>query len=371
VAVRTQPRVTSHRVPEAIFTLPQSSGHCIVIGAGIAGACTALSLARRGWQVTVLDAGSAPASGASALPAGLYAPYRSADHNLTSQITASGALLTRQLAQSLLIEGIDWQPSGVLERKSGPFNDVLERWHPNAGWLKPAALVRACLTHAGVTWRGNSDVKRLAQDAHQGWAALDAADTPLARADLMVIAAAQGSADLLNAVPAVSAAPAFSLQPVRGQVTYGALSDISPDFSASDRPSHPVNGNGSFIATDTHWMVGAGYARDDTRLQPTFTDQVANFERLQTLLPAIAEHLKPRFQCGQVRNWVGVRCTYRDRLPIVGEVAPGLWLCTAMASRGLTLAPLCAELLAAQLHGEVLPLHEHQVRALGLARLKP
>ncbi len=342
-------------------------GHCIVIGAGIAGACTALSLARRGWQVTVLDAGSAPANGASGLPAGLYAPYMSADNNLTSQITAIGVLVTQQLAKSLLVEGVDWQASGVMERKNGQH----ERWHPNAGWVKPGALVQACLAHPGVTWRGNCDVKQLARvgDGHENsdaWAALDAAGRTLAQADRVVVAAAHGSVDLLNTVPA---APNLNLQAVRGQVTYGALSDtVLQDMALNSH--YPINGNGSFITTDTLWVSGASYDRDNTSLAPTVTDQVANFERLQTLQPALAEQLKPSFQRGEVRNWVGIRYTYRDRLPIVGEVAPGLWICTALASRGLTLAPLCAELLAAQLHGEPLPLNARQARALGLERLK-
>ncbi|MEO6294115.1 MAG: FAD-dependent oxidoreductase, partial [Burkholderiaceae bacterium] len=300
----------------------------------------------------------------------LYAPYLSADYNLSSQITASGVIMTQQLAQSLLVEGVDWQPGGLLERKMGQFNQIAERWHPDAGWLKPAALVHACLTQPGVTWCGNCEVKRVLREAHGNssvWAALDAENQTIAQADLLVIAAAQGSADLLSSVPG---APKLNLQAVRGQVTYGDLSDLV-DVAADDKPRHPINGNGSFITTDSQWVVGAGYERDNTRLTPTVTDQVANFERLQTLLPVVAEQLQPRFQRGEVRNWVGVRCTYRDRLPIVGEAAPGLWLCTAMASRGLTLAPLCAELLAALLHGEPLPLNAPQTRALGLARLKP
>lgn len=278
--------------------------------------------------------------------------------------------MTQQLARSLLVEGVDWQPSGVLERKTGRFNEPIERRHPDAGWLKPAALVRACLAQPGVTWRGNCDVKRLVREENDNcgvWAALDADNHAFAQADLLVIAAAQGSADLLDTVPE---APKLSLQPVRGQVTYGDLSDTAP----IQQTKHPINGNGSVITTDTQWMVGAGYERDNTNMAPTVTDQVANFERLQTLHPEMANHLHPRFQRGEVSNWVGVRCTYRDRLPIVGPVSPqtwpGLWLCTAMASRGLTLAPLCAELLAAQLHGEPLPLNARQTRALGLERLR-
>ena len=360
---------TFHRVPETVSLIPSLPRQAIVIGAGIAGACTAASLAQRGWQVTVLDAGDAPACGASALPAGLYAPYLSADHNLTSQITASGVPMMVQLARRLLVEGVDWQPSGLLERKENQLQTITERWHPDAGWLKPAALVRACLAQPGVTWRGHCDVKRLVRqgDENSGvWAALDESNRTLAHAELLVVAAAQGSADLLSTVPE---ARKLTLQPVRGQVTYGDVSDLN-DLDPLEKPTHPINGNGSIIATDSQWMVGAGYERDNTDLTPTVSDQVANFERLQTLHPEMAAQLHPRFQRGAVNNWVGVRCTYRDRLPIVGQVANGLWLCTAMASRGLTLAPLCAELLAALLHDEPLPLNARQTRALGIERLR-
>ena len=49
---------------------------------------------------------------------------------------------------------------------------------------------------------------------------------------------------------------------------------------------------------------------------------------------------------------------------------PGLWLSTAMGARGLTLALLCGELLAARLHGEPLPLDARLARALSTQRLR-
>ena len=121
------------------------------------------SLARRGWQVTVVDAAAEPASGASGLPVGLYAPYISADNNFTSQISAVGVQFTQKLARQLLVEGVDWQPSGVMSRKYGE----AEQWHADAGWIKPAALVKACLAQPNVTWRGNCDVKRLVREDGQ------------------------------------------------------------------------------------------------------------------------------------------------------------------------------------------------------------
>ena len=39
---------------------PSRPGRCVVVGAGLAGAAVAASLARRGWQVTVLDAAGSP-----------------------------------------------------------------------------------------------------------------------------------------------------------------------------------------------------------------------------------------------------------------------------------------------------------------------
>lgn len=313
-------------------------------------------MAERGWQVTVVDAASEPASGASGLPVGLYAPYVSADNNFTTQITAIGVKFTQQLASRLLIEGKDWQSSGVMSRKYGE----TEHWHTDAGWVKPAALVKACLAQTGVTWRGNCKVKRLVREDGK-WTLLDIDDQVLFRADMVVIAASNQSAELLSTIPAM---PKLNFQAVRGQVTYGNLSR----HEADKKLPFPINGYGSYVETDTEWLVGATYDRDNLSLDASIRDQVDNFERLENLVPDIAIRLKTEFERGLVKNWVGIRCATTDRLPIVGEVSPGLWLCTAMASRGLTFAPMCAELLAAQSQSEPLPLNPRLVKALSIQR---
>lgn len=309
-------------------------------------------MASRGWQVTVLDAAAEPANGASGLPVGLYAPYISADNNFTSQISAVGVQFTQKLASQLLIKGVDWQPSGVMSRKYGE----PEQWHPEAGWIKPAALVKACLSQANVTWRGSCDVKRLIR-VNEFLALLDQEDQVIAQADMVVIAASNQSANLLNTVTETLK---LNFQAVRGQVTYGNLNSKKLPF--------PINGGGSYIETDTDWLIGATYDRDNLSLEPSIRDQVDNFERLENLVPDIAEQLKPSFARGLVKNWVRIRCATSDRLPVVGEVSPGLWVCTAMASRGLTFAPLCAELLAAQCESEELPLNPRLVKALSVQR---
>lgn len=177
---------------------------------------------------------------------------------------------------------------------------------------------------------------------------------------MIVIAASNQSATLVNTATTTLN---LNLQAVRGQVTYGLRT-----AQFTQKQNYPVNGGGCYIETDTHWLVGATYDRDNLSLEASIRDQVDNLKRLENLVPDIAAHLKPEFERGLVKNWVGIRCATTDRLPIVGEVLPGLWLCTAMASRGLTFAPLCAELLAAQCQGEELPLTPRLVKAISTQR---
>jgi tRNA 5-methylaminomethyl-2-thiouridine biosynthesis bifunctional protein len=373
--------------PERIET----PGRCAVIGAGLAGAAVASSLARRGWQVTVLDAAGSPASGASGLPVGMLAPHVSPDDALLSRLTRAGIRATWLELERLLEEGRDWRASGVLERrpegdtrvptgwsdagpneswpanaeqlaKAGLPTDAPALWHARAGWVRPSRLIEAWLREPGVAFRGNASVARLARSA-DSWQLFDAADQLLAEADRVVIAAGFESGRF---------APGLPLQPVRGQVAWGRMA------SNLALPSTPLNGDGHLIAhvPDAEgallWLAGATFDRDSTDLASTAADSDANRERLARLHPAAATSLAPAFDSGEVHAWVGVRCASGDRRPLVGPLdagAAGLWACTALGSRGLSFAALCAELLAAQWHSEPLPLPATLAKALGTQRL--
>jgi tRNA 5-methylaminomethyl-2-thiouridine biosynthesis bifunctional protein len=175
------------------------------------------------------------------------------------------------------------------------------------------------------------------------------------RAQLVVVAAAHASSVLLGGGTALS--------PVRGQVSW-AFHDATLAL-----PAHPLKGNGHFIPVvplqgRTAWLTGSTYDRDDTGLEARAADHSANLERLRALAPEVALQLAPQFESGAVQAWTGVRCTTTDRRPLLAEVARGRWVSTGMGSRGLTFAPLCAELLAARLHGEPLPLESRLAQAL-------
>jgi tRNA 5-methylaminomethyl-2-thiouridine biosynthesis bifunctional protein len=312
-------------------------GDAVVIGSGLAGAAAAASLARRGWHVTVVDAGESPAAGASGLPVGLLAPHPSPDDNLLSRLSRAGVRITLGQARELLREGEDWRATGVLR-----ISDETRQRYEHAAWIKPAALVQAWLAQPGIEWRGRTRIASLDN--------LDAA--------CIVVAAGIASQSLLG--------DRVTLHAVRGQIAWGWQDD------RLHLPDSPVNGNGHFIPSVTMengaiaWFCGSTYGRGDADGAVRAEDTAANLERLRSLLPEVAAQLEGR----PVQAWAGVRCTSRDRRPLVGEIEPGLWVSTAMGSRGLTFSALAGELLAAQLHQEPLPIDARLAKALS-PRRKP
>lgn len=346
-------------------------GRCVIIGAGLAGAAVASSLARRGWQVTVLDAGS-PASGASGVPVGLLAPHTSKDDAVLSRISRIGAAATWAQVEALLLPGRDWQRSGSLQRNLADGADV---WHEGGGWIKPSSLVRAWLAQPGITLRSGCRVQHLlppgmanGQTGSAQWQAVGDSGECLASGRLVVLAGGFASTELLRNIRMPL------LQAIRGQVSIGHYGASDP--LADLLPALPVHGHGSLIPAvpdgdALQWVCGATYQRDETDLTVRQADHETNLRRLPSLLPetgtALAQQLRQAAAHSQLQAWVGVRCASQDRLPLVGPLCSaagpgpgahmqGLWLCTALGSRGLSFAALCSELLAAKLHGEPLPL---------------
>jgi tRNA 5-methylaminomethyl-2-thiouridine biosynthesis bifunctional protein len=182
----------------------------------------------------------------------------------------------------------------------------------------------------------------------------------MADATLVVVAAALGRAKLLPQPVALNA--------VRGQVSWAPHED-----GAGALPPFPVNGNGHFLprvplVDRGAWITGSTYGRGDTGTDLRQGDDAENLRRVAEVLPRAAGVMQAAYDKGQVRSWSGVRCTSADRRPLAGEVVPGLWISTAMGSRGLTFAALCGEWIAARLHGEPLPLENRLAQALAFSR---
>ena len=274
----------------------------------------------------------------------------------------------------------------------------LALWHQRAGWLRPGALVRAMLRTPGVDWHGQAAVAHVAR-AGALWRLTDEAGALLHESELVVIAAGFDSLALLTS--AAAPGPALPLHALRGQVALGGMPGGAADGAL---PTFPVNGHGSLIAhlpsaRGPWWISGSSFERGNPRPELRPADHAHNRQRLAELLPAAAAALAERWDAGRVYAWAAVRATLPDRLPAVGAWSPifdkkhaaasaksapaaidneasqaqGLppQLLTGLGARGLTLALLCADLLAAWLHDEPLPVERSLAQRLRAARWCP
>ena len=360
---------SSRSAPARVFAKP---GHCTVIGAGISGALVARTLALHGWQVTVLEQHAQAGAGASGLPAGLVSASGNSPADPLYGITRSAYHLTRQILQSMLVQGEDWDEGGAM-RAYAP-----SPWRAEALWLKPQSLIRACLSTPGVTLQCEAAVQRLHFEAGK-WQALDARGHALASSELLILCNAMDAARLLaktdepvaDALSSAARRALTQLHPVYGSISSGPATDLP------GRPALPVQGQGHFLPAvpstqGLQWLAGAGFEADDTASE---TDcHQANLARMAQLLPDVSPALQAQYRAGLLGLWRGQRCVAHDRLPLVGPATAsgenGLWMCLAMGARGLTFAALCAQLLTARLMAEPLPLPKRLARLLDMQRLQ-
>lgn len=371
-----------------------SNRHALVIGAGLAGAAIVAQLARRGWHTTLLDAADGPARGASALPVGMLSPHVTRAPTPLSRLSALGMRSTLAELHRLVPSGQGWQACEVDNLGHDP-----GRWP--AALVRPAALVQAWLKEAGtqVSPCWSTRVERLERTASGMWQALGVAGQGLAEAPVAVVAAAYGSHALLTGRSSLMEPDHLPLRPVKGQMSLAAQ-------SGAPLAERPRRDSGVFVPLyedsglppawpERLWAMGATYARGDASTQLTAEAHEANAASLQALCPPAAEHLRGLLARGELQGWAQVRCASLDRLPLVGAVPhaqalsghmaaagsrrgrvaltdmprhPGLYMLSALGSRGITLAHWCAGLLAAQVEGEATQVEADLVAALDPAR---
>lgn len=373
----------------------------LVIGAGLAGSTTAASLARRGWQVTVLERHDTPAREASGNPQGVLYLKLSAHGTALSQMILAGFGYTRRQLQRLQ-RGHDWDACGVLQlafdskeaerqgKLAGAFEHgllhSLERaeaeaiagvalpagglFYPEGGWVHPPALCQQQLQHPGIRLLTHQEVLELRKvdGQWQAWAG----ERLLASAPVVVLA---GAADVLRFEPCAQ----LPLKRIRGQIT-------RLPATPSSRALRTVVCAEGYVAPprgDEH-TLGASFDFHSTDLAPTVAEHQGNLALLDEISVDLAQRLgTTELDPGQLQGRAAFRCTSPDYLPIVGPVADaqtfaqayavlgrdarqvpdvacpwldGLYVNSGHGSRGLITAPLSGELVAAWVCGEPLPL---------------
>ena len=348
----------------------------MVIGAGLAGAATCAALARRGWRITLVDTASGPAQAASSLPVGMLSPHVTRAPTPLSRLSALGVAGTRRELERLIAPGHGWQSCEV-----DNLDHHLGRWP--AALVRPAALVQAWLAEArsltALETRWSQRVTSLRQ-APDGWQALDDQQRVVAQAPVVMLACAHGSAALLRSSWSEVKESEWPLRPVKGQMSLAAL-------ETEPLAARPQRQAGVFVPAYQDaglppawpariWAMGSTFARGEDNTAISDQAHQDNARSLEAMHPAAAERLRTDAAAGRLLGWAQVRCASLDRLPLVGAVPnlkallcwmdaagarrskllladaprhPGLYVLTALGSRGLSLAHWCAELLAQQI----------------------
>jgi tRNA 5-methylaminomethyl-2-thiouridine biosynthesis bifunctional protein len=399
---------------------PPRAHSALVVGAGLAGAAAAWALARQGLQVTVLESAARPATGGSGNPAGLFHGVVHAHDGAHAQLLRAAALRAAQVYRPLIDSGaVPGSVDGLLRGAAGQDEALLmalgrsvppgyatplpraqaealagcplagPAWHyPQGGWLSPAALAGAWLAGPGITLRTACPVDSLQPTDAGRWQALASDGAVIAEADVVVVAAAAESARLLAPF---SDAPGWPWRRTRGQVSVlgKAAADTLP------RPRLPVASGGYLLplpaALGGGLLCGATSQPGDEDPGVRETDHRANLGQVAALTGVPPAMPPPQWFTdeGLLRGRVGWRLGCDDRLPVLGGVpvsgaalasarrleqprhvprVPGLYVLTALGSRGITWAPLLGEVLAACITGAPLPLASSLLDAVDAAR---
>ncbi len=388
-APRVSPRAPPGRQPQAgVQTVA-------VVGAGLAGSAVAAALAGRGLAVQVIDRAGGPAQATSGQAAGLFHGVVHGQDGIHARWLRAAALHTTRVLRPLVDSGlVPGAVGGLLRGEQSLSADGMQQllaalalppdylqvaprgsgatWmYPGGGWVAPAALCAHWLQQPGIATVYNQAVQALQRSA-AGWQLLGEAGQVLAEADAVV---------LCNAADAQRLAGAGAAWPVhlaRGQTTV-----LPAGLAGAPALPQPLADAGYVLQlADGRLLCGATTQRADGDPAVRWSDHQHNLATLQRLT-GWAPDIDPALLAGRV----GWRLLADDRLPLLGPLPdasatgarppdqprhvqrqPGLYVFTALGSRGITQAALAAEFLVSWLTGDPLPAPAALVDALDVAR---
>lgn len=344
-----------------------------IIGAGIAGLSCAYTFACRGHQVVIYDQ-SAPLSGASGNPLALLNPRlgrieQSAEHLVTlawlyalphyEKFKAFRPIQVNQLQlkeDDDLLELAEQYPQGIFETATKHIDD-LESSFPSlklkrAGTVSPHQLRDQILQHPLIQFQ-QADVSQLLKNEAK-IQVLDIHSHCLGEFDHAIVCAALNSKNFAEQFP--------KLKPNRGQVSWVNNAD------------HPLKSDQAYsyggycMQLDAqHLILGASFYphRDDEEV--LMEDHVHNYALIDSVFPDYAQSLAP------IETWQGrasIRTQSPDYFPLLGKIQQDaeIYTLTALGSKGFLFAPICSEVLAAQILAEACPLTSFWVNKLSPQR---
>ena len=359
------------------MTKPQHHA-IVVIGAGICGATIANELLQRGQPVCIVDAASSAATACSSHAYAIAHPHIGRGSPRLLRLTRIAFLLAEARW------GRAWNKHGIFQptKKDKHFDRVevtnylksldldediavaldAQEAEKICGikqsgvWLSRGAslnIFEASNTllqeHEHLTCLWNTRVAKLEQLNDQ-WFLLNQANETILSADKVVVATAMDSKPLMSSIGI-----RLPLKPVRGQLSIFSIR--KEDAWAQKLPRVGISGDGYCLPAQQlddgsyRWMVGSSFDEGEDDLGSRDSSDEFNREQAKGLLNYSEGDPRSLLKAG---DFVGVRCVAGDRLPIIGELSqrPGIFLATALGSRGILWSALAAKLITAQVLGD-------------------
>jgi tRNA 5-methylaminomethyl-2-thiouridine biosynthesis bifunctional protein len=346
----------------------------VVIGAGIAGASIAHEIISRGHPVCVVESERGPATGCSSHAYAIAHPHITRGSAKLLQLTRIAFELAlvrwgeqwahRGALQPIKI-GVDFDPNAIalqLEElglrpemalpvsaeQASQLAGVARAgvWFPNAGMLSlektSKELLQPC---AQLTQINQVQIDTLTREGNH-WLLSDTSNKITIRANKVIVAAGLSSKKLLSSIQIK-----LPLKPVRGQLSIFQI-DSKSDWIAR-LPHAIICGDGYCIPAsrlengNMRWIVGSSFDENETDSQARNESDRFNQEQAAGLLNYSVGNQEELIPDGQ---FVGIRCVAGDRLPIIGALPqrPGIFVATALGSRGILWSALAAKLIADQ-----------------------
>ena len=347
----------------------------VVIGAGICGATIANELLARGRAVCIVDAASSPATACSSHAYAIAHPHIGKGSPRLLRLTRLAFLLAEARWKDI------WRAHGIFQptKKDKIFDRTqtaeylrsldLDRdmaipmdaqeaakvcgieqsgvWLPRGAGLNLHETSKRLLQDQGnLTCLWNTRVARLEKCGNQ-WHLFDASNQPILTANNLVVACAMEAKALMATVGI-----RLPLRPVRGQLNIFSIQ--KGDSWIEKLPRVGISGDGYCLPAEQfddgsyRWIVGSSFDEGEDDLAPRESSDEFNREQARGLVNYPEGNLRALRKAGE---YVGIRCVAGDRLPIIGALTrrPGIFLATALGSRGILWSALAAKLITAQL----------------------
>ena len=348
--------------------------HIAIIGAGIAGLSSAWAFAQRGHQVTIYEQNE-PLSGASGNPLALLNPKlcpieQAHEHLMTlswqhalnfyPRFKAFRPIQVEQIAlknADELLGLVEQYPENVLTANTTleclPETELPSLTLHQAGAVSPHQLRDEILQHANIRIE-KAKISRLESTDSQVTLWQD--QQKIAITDHAIVCCAKQSAELIENYPA--------LKPIRGQVSW---------VENSQRPlalDQAYSYGGYCTQLDASQLIlGASFYPNRDDAEVLTEDHVHNYELIHSVFPQYAEQL-PKLETWQGR--ASVRAQSLDYFPLVGKIQnlDQIYTFAGLGSKGFLFAPLCSEILAALILGELCPVPQSLLDKLNPQRFQ-